>query len=255
MRFLCLPGSYGSSDKFQVQLAPIVTELTSDESATFHFINGNCEATPPEGFEEFFGQPPYHRFIEPDDPNIAEGADVLSRIRDFPECETPEDTMRELMREGVADCRGSTIRAIQYLYEIMEKSGPFDGVIGYSEGATLAATLLLFEQVRKKEFGIPAMLKCGVFFMGWPPLHPKWLNLVLADETDMMIEVPTTHIIGSLDPYLDGSMALYNVCDQDSAYIFDTAKGHTLPREKTLVKELGDTLRNMIAQVRERDAE
>lgn len=174
--------------------APIVTELTSDESATFHFINGNCEATPPEGFEEFFGQPPYHRFIEPDDPNIAEGADVLSRIRDFPECETPEDTMRELMREGVADCRGSTIRAIQYLYEIMEKSGPFDGVIGYSEGATLAATLLLFEQVRKKEFGIPAMLKCGVFFMGWPPLHPKWLNLVLADETDMMIEVPTTHI-------------------------------------------------------------
>lgn len=44
-------------------------------------------------------------------------------------------------------------------------------------------------------------------------------------------------------------MALYNVCDPDSAYIFDTAKGHTLPREKALVKELGDTVRNMIAQV------
>ena len=56
-------------------------------------------------------------------------------------------------------------------------------------------------------------------------------------------------LVGSLDPYLDGSMALYNVCDADTAYIFDTAKGHTLPREKTLVKELGDTLRNMMAQV------
>jgi hypothetical protein len=44
-------------------------------------------------------------------------------------------------------------------------------------------------------------------------------------------------------------MALYNICDPDTAFIFDHAKGHTLPREKTLVKELGDTVRNMIEQV------
>jgi len=43
-------------------------------------------------------------------------------------------------------------------------------------------------------------------------------------------------------------MALYNTCNQDTAFIFDTGKGHTLPREKQLVKELGDTIRNMIAQ-------
>lgn len=56
-------------------------------------------------------------------------------------------------------------------------------------------------------------------------------------------------LVGSLDPYLHGNIALYNVCDPDSAFIFDHAKGHTLPREKHMVKELGDTVRRMMAEV------
>ena len=44
-------------------------------------------------------------------------------------------------------------------------------------------------------------------------------------------------------------MALYNVCDPETAVIFDHAKGYTLPREKRLVKELGDTIRDTIAGI------
>lgn len=57
--------------------------------------------------------------------------------------------------------------------------------------------------------------------------------------------------VGSLDPYLDGSMAMYNVCNSDKAILFDHAKGHTLPRDKDTVTELGDVIREMIADVRE----
>lgn len=57
--------------------------------------------------------------------------------------------------------------------------------------------------------------------------------------------------VGSLDPYLDGSMALYNVCDPDSAYLFDHAKGHTLPRDKGTIRELGDVVRDAICAMRE----
>jgi hypothetical protein len=49
-----------------------------------------------------------------------------------------------------------------------------------------------------------------------------------------------------LDPYVHGSLALYNVCDLDTAYLFDHAKGHTLPRDKDTVKELGDVVREAI---------
>ncbi|SPO00226.1 probable FSH2 Serine hydrolase that localizes to both the nucleus and cytoplasm [Cephalotrichum gorgonifer] len=250
MRFLCLPGAFGSADKFQVQLAPIISELTSDGTATFHFVDGNHEASPPDGFEEFFGQPPYYRFISPDDDSSANSTtDVLELIRDFPAAETPEATMRELMSDGVADSRRSTKQAIQYLYDVIERSGPFDGVIGYSEGATVAATLLLCEKAKREASGGAAGgLRCGIFFMGWPPMDPKGFTLVLRDESKWAIDVPTCHVVGSLDPYIDGSMALYNVCDPETAVIFDHAKGHTLPREKRLVKELGDTIREMIAR-------
>jgi hypothetical protein len=43
-------------------------------------------------------------------------------------------------------------------------------------------------------------------------------------------------------------MALYNTCEPDYAHIFDHGKGHTLPREKAVIKELGDVIRNMIAE-------
>lgn len=208
---------------------------------------------------------------------------MLSLIRDFPGAETPEATMRELMADGVADSRRSTRQAVEYLYDVMARSGPFDGVIGYSEGATVAATLLLCEKARVARGGGPSSLRCGIFFMGWPPMDPEGFSLVLGDESRWSIDVPTCHvseffafsylsyplpllwyagqslgiglteeaIVGSLDPYLDGSMALYNVCDPETAVIFDHAKGHTLPREKRLVKELGDTIREMIARTPE----
>ncbi|ORY63889.1 serine hydrolase FSH [Pseudomassariella vexata] len=248
MKFLCLPGAYGSADKFQVQLAPLIRELLSDDSASFHFINAPCKAVPPKGFEDFFGKPPYYRFIEPDESSDDEG-DALSRIRDFPERDTPEDTMRELMNVGGASSYVSTQKAIQFLYKIMETEGPFEGIIGYSEGAAVAATLPLQEQRWFQKTGRPPMIKCAVFFAGWPPLDPVTYSMVLADESDLMIDVHTCHIIGSLDPYVAGSLALYNTCDPDKAYIFDHGKGHTLPREKGVVKELGDVIRTMISDV------
>ncbi|OAA60320.1 Serine hydrolase FSH [Niveomyces insectorum RCEF 264] len=214
MRFLCIPGAYGSSVKFRIQLAPLVDALTENGTATFHFIEGPCKAYPPKGFENYFGPPPYFRFIEPDD--VTEKTaddDILTRVRDFPDCETPEDTMRELMHGGVASSHKSIDNALKYLVEIMEQDGPFDGVIGYSEGATVAATLLLHEQRRFETKKIKPMLKYGIFFGGWPPVDPETHAIILSDVSDTRIEIPTCHILGSLDPYHHGSLALYNMCN------------------------------------------
>jgi hypothetical protein len=208
MRFLCLPGAYGSIEvslianshdcrlttkKFKVQLAPLVKELESDNSASFYFLQGPYEVTPPTGYEEFFGGPPYYRFIVPSDADC-ETVDVLERIRDFPQLETPEMTMRELMTYGVAKTDDSARATLEYLYTVMEKEGPFDGVLGYSEGGTIAGTLLLHEQMREKNEGRIPILKCALFFGGWPPMRPTLDGIVLADESDLMIDVPTVHI-------------------------------------------------------------
>lgn len=57
--------------------------------------------------------------------------------------------------------------------------------------------------------------------------------------------------VGSLDPYIDGSMALYNVCDMDTAVLFDHAKGHTLPRDKDTIRELVDVIRDSVTEMQD----
>jgi hypothetical protein len=270
-----------------------VQELESDGTAELHFVNGPVDAFPPEGFEDFFGPGPHYRFIKPATAEKG-GSDVLDRIRNFPKGATPEDQMRMLLRGGASvgvlsgpmsdtdsgidvdsesdtssidECGDQSAQeALDYLYRIMEKEGPFDGIVGYSEGATVAATLLLHEQKRFEEEGIEPMLKCALFFAGWPPLTPELDSIVLADESELIVTIPTCHIsesihiscfwlytdisiVGSLDPYLAGSMALYNICEMDNAYLFDHAKGHTLPRDKDTIRELGDTIRLMISNM------
>lgn len=161
----------------------------------------------------------------------------------------------------------SAQQAMDYLYQIIEEEGPFDGIIGYSEGATVAATLILHEQMRYEIEGREPTIKCALFFGGWPPLNADLNRIVLADESDLTITIPTCHVskysrslvylminclsitVGSLDPYLAGSIALYNVCEPDNAYLFDHAKGHTLPRDKHTVRELGDIIRSMVANI------
>jgi hypothetical protein len=180
----------------------LTKELESDGSASFHFIQGPYEVTPPSGYEEFFGGGPYYRFIVPSDPN-ADTTDVLERIRDFPQLATPEMTMRELMTYGVAKTDDSARATLEYLYELMDKEGPFDGIVGYSEGATIAGTLLLHEQMRAENEGRTPMIKCALFFGGWPPITPTLDGIVLADDSDLMIDIPTCHI-SKLPTYVIG---------------------------------------------------
>lgn len=137
----------------------------------------------------------------------------------------------------------------------------------------MAATLILEEQRRCREEGrdrrlkvrnyktyyrLPKLLltqvdKFGVFFSGWPPVFIKGerVECILADEHEHLIEIPTLHIVGSKDPYIHGAVALFNVCDSETAMLFDHGKGHTLPRDERTVAELSlavDDALSLVAQ-------
>lgn len=194
-----------------------MTDVGDDQVSTFYFTHGPCKAAPPQGFEDYFGPAPHYRFIEPDvTASKGKSDDILSRIRDFPDCETAEDTMRELLggsRLGheessgsdtdsdlsmeipaVATAHRSTDNAIKYIVDIVKKHGPFDAIVGYSEGATVAATMLLYQQRMQQYWGTKPLFKYGIFFAGWPPLDPKTHDIVLADESEERIKTRTLHI-------------------------------------------------------------
>lgn len=92
--------------------------------------------------------------------------------------------------------------------------------------------------------------KCAIFFAGWPPVRIKdgRVHTLLADEHDEMIDIPTCHVVGCNDPYIHGAIALYGMCDEDMAILFDHGKGHTVPRDELTVKELAETIERTFDQ-------
>ena len=94
--------------------------------------------------------------------------------------------------------------------------------------------------------------QCGIFFAGWPPVSVEGednINTMLADECQEVLDVPTCHVVGCRDPYIDGAMALYSMCDEDMAVLFDHGQGHTVPRDRRIVEELTLTIRETIAKI------
>ncbi|CAG8195879.1 unnamed protein product [Penicillium salamii] len=235
-------------------------ELSLDGSADFHYLNGPVPVMPPDGtfrsrtkywranahcshlgFAEYFGVGPHYRWLE--DGGVAEES-MISRVRKAPHGASPEDIMRALGKDW--DGRWNNHREVMdYLYDTLEKNPDIDGIIGYSEGATMAASLIMDEERKAQEMGRPRRIKCAVFITGWPPLSPEE-NVVLADESDYILDVPTLHVVGANDPYRYGALALFNVCDPDTAAMFDTGRGHTIPRSGQVILELGNAVRDLV---------
>lgn len=61
----------------------------------------------------------------------------------------------------------------------------------------MASTYILNEEQRHRETGRERRIKCGIFAAGAPPINPE-KGFVLADEQeDVMVDVPTLHVIGA----------------------------------------------------------
>lgn len=156
----------------------------------------------------------------------------------------------------------------EMLREIIQEDGPYDGVIGFSEGAALAASLLLcdehWRQTGDRRARPDPLFKLGIFFnsvMVFSPsedlgvqigqtikdqeeklagfLHGFTLGAngldsiphVYAFTTDFpaRISVPTLHFIGSEDIFSEQSRGLAELCS-DQAQILVHDGGHELPR-------------------------
>ncbi|KAJ5794051.1 hypothetical protein N7457_000650 [Penicillium paradoxum] len=245
MKFLCLPGGYCSAKALKTQLGPFCDALVSNGKAGFYYTQGTTEVHVPPEHAGFFGPPPNYTFMKVDGPEL-----VHMNMSDFPKRDTPEEAMkvaRELAGHPTFSC---IVEVVDRLVDILDSEGDIDGVLGYSEGAQIAASLILEEQRREREFGRKPRLKCAIFFCGWPPIHSVSGKIVLADDfEEEPITIPTCHVIGASDPFLDGAMALYNMCDPDTADLFDHGGGHVLPRGKQTVQELTVTVREMINSV------
>lgn len=222
---------------------PFITSLQQNGEASFHFVQGELEVQPDEEHAAFFGHPPYYSFCKPDEGNLRK-----FNMSDFPKRDSPEESMREALEIADHPIYRNIPDVLERLTKILDEEGDIDAVVGYSEGAQIAASLLIEEERRRKEIGREPRVKFALLFSGWPPLHPIKGHVMVADEEadEYDISVPTFHVIGAQDPFLDGSMCLYNMCDPDSSDIYDHGGGHMIPRVKKTVDDLASAVREQM---------
>ncbi|KAH0498067.1 hypothetical protein TgHK011_005345 [Trichoderma gracile] len=93
------------------------------------------------------------------------------------------------------------------LIDFITAEGPFQGLMGFSEGGIVAA-MLLAHDARERFAG----LECGILMSAAPPLDPAGILeqdpptlrclIPAADDVDgTAIRVPTAHVIGSNEPF------------------------------------------------------
>ena len=226
------------------------------DEITFQFTQGSIPAPPSSRFNTFFGNPPHWRYIFVGGESSEE---ALEKHRNFVEQEDPEQSMRNGERSRDESTVESTIQSMEnamiQVRKTIVESGPFQGVIGYSEGAAMAATLLVEELQKAKKTGLPSTLKCGIFMAGAPAFRPEIGGYCLWDDVGEVINVPTCHVIGVADPYIHCALALHRTCDSEKAIIFDHGWGHTIPRDADIVQELALEIREMMADADRLEAE
>ena len=221
---------------------PIIYELPKTQSIEFHFLNGLHEVSRDPMMESHF-QGPFFRYHRQSGANALYAA--LS-MRELAESKiSPENFLRELRRRSPMDFTPEI--AIKQVLDFANHSelGPFDGLLGFSEGASVAANILIEQQrsstVNPFKF---AILMCGV-----PPSRSGDQDFFLADEFSQIITTPTVHVLGAKDLCRLASLALFNLCASGSASLYEHQQGHQIPRSPAVTKKMAELIRAMFSHV------
>ncbi|KAF4345873.1 EF-hand calcium-binding domain protein [Fusarium beomiforme] len=255
MRLLCLHGRGTNSDIFESQLGenlpslsatPIVNRLP--EGYVLDFLDGPCEV------------------------NAAPGVDLRS-----------SGPFLGWHRRHFAKDLAS---AYAYVMEVIREDGPYDGVIGFSQGAALAAGLLLSHQHQAPnepnlfKFAIllssvlpAATSETGMdsteYIVSYEKSLPEFFglsNVEISDESfveraylfkqlpstnktnriQRNIDIPTLHVLGSQDPFFDFGKAVIDLCDGKKREVLIHDGGHEVPRLEDCASKIALLLENVV---------
>ncbi|KAN0063261.1 hypothetical protein ACQY0O_004425 [Thecaphora frezii] len=246
LRVLCLHGKGTNSNVMNTTMRPLIRNLGS--SVEFHFLNGRVPCAPYHGIQQFFPDQPYYAWY------------------DTPTRENLEDAYTYVLT-----------------YILSKGLGYFDGIIGFSQGAAVAATLAIRHQ--DKLFSFAAFLCGGRPFdpaTGFRYEHipgkrngfaPPPFELETSDENRTVsirrtssidrrnreitpasakktqltplyaIRIPTVHLLGMQDSAKAEGRKLIELCDPKQCEYYEYDGGHCLPRKSGDVGSLATLFR------------
>jgi hypothetical protein len=129
------------------------------------------------------------------------------------------------------------------LSTVIEEEGPFDGILGYSHGGTLAYSFLA-EHARR--FPLEPPFRCGIFFNASCPF--RLVDGKIVDETTVRstnLNMPTLHVVSESDFMYKQSLKLLSWCGSGQETLIRHEKGHAIPNDAKMAKAIGDAIRKL----------
>ncbi|KAL4937236.1 hypothetical protein BDV06DRAFT_203330 [Aspergillus oleicola] len=199
MRFLCLHGGSTSGEIFEIQSGGL-TQALEQAGHKFHFMNGRLDSDCEPELKCIVPPPFYNHYPR----DISPGSDLQN--------------------------------AIQYTQRIISREGPFDAVMGFSQGAALAYSLLEHDYTTRKQTetetgssGSP-LFKAAVFICAGMPYDLSGKESAsLPSEGGYVVTIPTAHIVGKQDALFEQGRKLYGLCEPSQAELYDHGGKHMIP--------------------------
>lgn len=142
---------------------------------------------------------------------------------------------------------------IDYLRSYIIENGPFQGIIGFSQGAGLAGYLLTnFNELLNLTKEQQPDFKFFISFSGFK-LEPERFQ---ESYSMNLIRIPSLHVQGELDTVVVESrlVQLYDSCQKDNRMLLKHSGGHFIPNSKAFVTQVCNwlqmTSKNMPASSR-----
>ncbi|CEP14960.1 hypothetical protein [Parasitella parasitica] len=141
--------------------------------------------------------------------------------------------------------------SIEFVKDVLIKEGPFDGIMGFSQGACFAALLTelledrtCFPNLISPTFGHPPF-KFSIIVAGFKPTMQEATNIML--NKDKKVKTPSMHFIGDLDTLVlpEAMISLAETFEKPN--IFRHTGGHYLPSNPSSRKELDKFISQFIA--------
>lgn len=139
--------------------------------------------------------------------------------------------------------------AMEYIDEIVEEDGPFHGILGFSQGATMAFCYLHY-RLRTRPFDPPfSPFACAIFISASGTAKDQSTLLEYMSSTGRSITIPTLHVYGKQDAHSEAALSMYEHCRLagNSEFLFHE-HGHAIPPDAESVTQVVNAINALKAR-------
>ena len=142
---------------------------------------------------------------------------------------------------------GSTVlEAFDHTKQFIAEEGPFDAVIGFSQGAALAAALLIHQS--KTYPDEPPLFRAAVFICSAMPWESSGLEQITPQPDTYPITIPTANIVGKADALYPEGVKLFELCEPTKATFYDHGSKHMVPFDMKNTEEMVRVIEETVAK-------